>query len=90
MIFNGAFRGASHEYQAASITVTSKSQDMKQIAPALPPERPVRPILRLNALVGFLTGFVVFACLALAIENRHELRRQSVLVDVGTVKAHRG
>jgi uncharacterized protein involved in exopolysaccharide biosynthesis len=88
-IASDAVKNDSHEYQAASITVSSKSQDMKQIAPALPPERPVRPILMLNALVGFLTGFVVFACVALAVENRHELRRQTGLVDVGTVRAHR-
>src|SRR5262249_40863802 len=37
-----AVKNASHEYQTASITVSSKSQDMKQIAPALVPERPVR------------------------------------------------
>jgi uncharacterized protein involved in exopolysaccharide biosynthesis len=84
-----AVKNASHEYQTASITVSSKSQDMKQIAPALVPERPVRPVLVLNTLVGFLMGVLVFACVALVIENRHELHRETVFVDVGPVTAHR-
>ena len=84
-----AVKNASHEYQTASITVSSKSQDMKQIAPALVPERPVRPILVLNTLVGFVLGVLVFACVALVIENRHELHRETVFVDVGPVTAHR-
>jgi uncharacterized protein involved in exopolysaccharide biosynthesis len=84
-----AVKNASHEYQTASITVSSKSQDMKQIAPALVPERPVRPSILLNTMVGFLMGIFVFACVALVIENRHELHRETVFVDVGPVKAHR-
>src|SRR5499427_2048249 len=84
-----AVKNASHEYQTASITVSSKSQDMKQIAPALVPERPVRPVTVLNTLIGFLVGVLVFACVALAIENRQELHRERVFVDVGTVTAHR-
>jgi polysaccharide biosynthesis transport protein len=84
-----AVKNASHEYQTASITVSSKSQDMKQIAPALVPERPVRPVLVLNTLVGFVIGVLVFACVALVIENRHELHRETVFVDVGPVTAHR-
>src|SRR5262245_2310400 len=84
-----AVKNASHEYQTASITVSSKSQDMKQIAPALVPERPVRPVLVLNTLVGFLMGVLVFACLALVIENRYELHSEHVFVDVGPVSAHR-
>ena len=84
-----AVKNASHEYQTASITVSSKSQDMKQIAPALVPERSVRPVLVLNTLVGFLMGVLVFACFALAIENRYELHGEHVFVDVGPVTAHR-
>ena len=84
-----AVKNASHEYQTASITVSSKSQDMKQIAPALVPERPVRPSVLLNTLVGFVMGVLVFACVALVIENRHELHRETVFVDVGPVTAHR-
>jgi uncharacterized protein involved in exopolysaccharide biosynthesis len=84
-----AVKNASHEYQTASITVSSKSQDMKQIAPALVPERPVRPSVLLNTLVGFVMGVLVFACVALVIENRHELHRETAFVDVGPVTAHR-
>lgn len=49
-------RNASREYQAASVTVNSKSQDMKQLAPALVPERPVRPNILLNTALGFVFG----------------------------------
>jgi uncharacterized protein involved in exopolysaccharide biosynthesis len=56
-----AIKSASKEYQAASITVTSKSQDMKQIAPALVPERPVRPKILMNTVMGFLLG-VLLSC----------------------------
>lgn len=70
-----AVKNVTREYQEASVTVSSKSQDMKQIAPALVPERPVRPRILLNTLVGFLLGLLVFASLALTIENYRELHR---------------
>ena len=51
-----AVKNGSREYQSASVTVNSKSQDMKQIAPALVPERPVRPKILPNTIAGFLLG----------------------------------
>jgi succinoglycan biosynthesis transport protein ExoP len=70
-----AVKTASHEYQNVSVTVSSKSQDLKQVAPAIVPERPVRPRILLNTLLGFLLGAMLLASLALLIENAHELRR---------------
>jgi len=69
-----AVKNATREYQEASVTVSSKSQDMKQLAPALAPERPVRPTILLNTILGFLLGALLFAAVALAVENYRELR----------------
>jgi uncharacterized protein involved in exopolysaccharide biosynthesis len=74
-----AVKTASHEYQNASVTVSSKSQDMKQVAPAIIPERPVRPKIILNTLLGFLLGAMFFASLALLIENFREMRHSDLL-----------
>src|SRR5262249_39707473 len=62
-------KSASREYQTASVTVSSKSQDMKQIAPALAPERPVRPRILINTIMGFLLGLLVFGSCAYIIRN---------------------
>ena len=70
-----AVKTASHEYQNASVTVSSKSQDLKQVAPAIVPERPVRPRILLNTLLGFFLGALLLASLALLIENVRELHR---------------
>lgn len=69
-----AVKTASHEYQSASVTVTSKSQDLKQVAPAIVPERPIRPKIVLNTILGFLLGAMLFASSALLIENIREMR----------------
>jgi len=69
-----AVKTASHEYQNASVTVSSKSQDLKQVAPAIVPERPVRPRILLNTVLGFLLGIMLFASLAFLLENVRELR----------------
>lgn len=69
-----AVKTASHEYQNASVTVTAKSQDLKQVAPAIVPERPIRPKIILNTILGFALGAMLFASLALVIENIREMR----------------
>ncbi|HXH48006.1 MAG TPA: Wzz/FepE/Etk N-terminal domain-containing protein [Terriglobia bacterium] len=73
-----AVKRASHEYQNASVTVTSKSQDLKQVAPAIVPERPVRPRTVLNTLLGFILGGMLFVSLALIIENVREMRHSGL------------
>lgn len=73
-----AVKTASHEYQNASVTVTAKSQDLKQIAPAIVPERPIRPKIILNTILGFALGAMLFASLALVIENIREMRHSDL------------
>jgi uncharacterized protein involved in exopolysaccharide biosynthesis len=68
-----ATKSANHEYQTASVTVSSKSQDIKQIAPALIPERPVRPNILVNTLMAFLLGTLLLAVCAMAIESYREM-----------------
>jgi polysaccharide biosynthesis transport protein len=80
-------RTASRDYQAASVTVSSKSQDVKQIAPAVVPQRPVRPRILINTLMGFLLGILLFAGCVLAMQGYREVRSAEAFpveeVDVG-------
>jgi len=64
---------ASRDYQAASVSVSAKAQDMKQIAPALVPEHRVRPRVFFNTLMGFLLGLLLFGGLALGIRKYREV-----------------
>jgi uncharacterized protein involved in exopolysaccharide biosynthesis len=72
---NEAVKNAARLYQEASVTVNSRSQDMKQISPALVPERPVRPTILLNTMLGFLLGALAAAGFILVLENYRELRQ---------------
>lgn len=83
-----ATRSASREYQTASVTVGSKTQDMKQIAPALPPEHPVRPNLWLNAALGFLLGALLAGVATIAIHGRQGIRDTSPLPEGGIRGIH--
>ena len=74
-----AVKTASHEYQNASVTVSSKSQDLKLVAPAIIPERPIRPKIILNTLLGFFLGVMLLASLALLIENIREMHHSDFL-----------
>ncbi len=69
-----AVKNATREYQEASVTVSAKSAEMKQVTPALAPERPVRPKILLNTILGFLLGSILFAGISRAIENFKETR----------------
>jgi uncharacterized protein involved in exopolysaccharide biosynthesis len=68
-----ALESATRDYRNASVTVSSKSQDLKQLAPAIPPERPVRPSLPLNTVLGTLLGLTLFGGAAVAVESFREL-----------------
>jgi len=87
-----AVKNASHEYQTASVTVTSKSQDMKQISPAVVPERPIRPSVVFNTAVGFLLGGFVFASIAvLVFQSGRRFNRERAFIeeDAAEVTFHR-
>jgi succinoglycan biosynthesis transport protein ExoP len=94
LLASDAMKNASKEYQAASLTVTAKSQDLKQIAPALVPERPVRPRVLINTLMGFLFGILVFSGLTIGLQSYRDFSRQSALLEsveeeVKVVAVHR-
>jgi uncharacterized protein involved in exopolysaccharide biosynthesis len=87
-----AVKNASHEYQTASVTVTSKSQDMKQISPAVVPERPIRPSVVFNTAVGFLLGGFVFAGITvLVFQSGRRFNRERAFIeeDAAEVTFHR-
>ena len=67
-------KAASRDYQASSVNVGSKSQDIKQIAPALVPERPVRPKIFINTIMAFLLGLLLFMGCVLVIRGYREAR----------------
>jgi len=71
-----ALKTASREYDAASVNVSSKSQDIKQIAPAQVPERPVRPRILINTVMGFLLGLLVFGGVAVGLQSYLDEYRQ--------------
>ncbi len=72
-----ALESATRDYRNTLVTVSSKSQDLKQLAPAIPPERPVRPSLPLNTVLGSLLGLALFAGAAVAVESFREMRPAS-------------
>jgi len=72
-----AFEAASRDYRNASVTVSAKSQDLKQVAPALVPERPTRPRPFLNTLLGLLLSFALLTGTALTVESLRELRQET-------------
>lgn len=69
---------ATRDYRNASVTVSSKSEELKQVAPALVPERPVRPRLLLNTLLGGLLGWVILSVAAALLESLRDLRAKSI------------
>jgi uncharacterized protein involved in exopolysaccharide biosynthesis len=71
-----ALKTASREYDAASVNVSSKSQDIKQIAPAQVSERPVRPRILINAMMGFLLGLLVFSGGVVGLQSYRDEYRQ--------------
>jgi len=69
-----AVKNTTREYQEASVTVSSKSQDMKQLAPAMVPDRPIRPRIVLNTILAFFLGTLLSASIAVMAENYKEMR----------------
>ncbi|HEX5482535.1 MAG TPA: Wzz/FepE/Etk N-terminal domain-containing protein [Terriglobia bacterium] len=76
-----AFVTASQDYLNASISVSSKSQDLKQLAPATVPEQPVRPKILLNTFLAGILALLVLAAAAAIMDGFREaaaVRRDSV------------
>ena len=73
-----AVESATRDYRNASVTVSAKSDDLKQVAPALVPERPIRPRLLLNTLLGGFMGLVLLTVAAALLESVRDLRAKSI------------
>jgi uncharacterized protein involved in exopolysaccharide biosynthesis len=65
---------ATRSYQNASIAVTAQSQDLKQLAPAQPPERPVRPNIILNVVLATILSCALLSMAALTWEGFRSMR----------------
>ncbi|MBI4165888.1 MAG: hypothetical protein HY508_09165 [Acidobacteria bacterium] len=73
-----AVESAARDYRNASVTVSAKSDELKQVAPALVPERPIRPRLLLNTLLGGFLGLVLLTVAAALLESVRDLRAKSI------------
>ncbi|MHB8652365.1 MAG: GumC family protein [Terriglobia bacterium] len=63
------FESANRSYQNASVAVTEQSQDLKQLAPAMPQERPVSPNIILNVVLAGVLSCALLSMGALTWEN---------------------
>ncbi len=64
---------ANRNYQNAAVNANSKTQDIEQLAPAVVPQKPARPRLFLNTLLGGLLGLIALSGFAALREDLHEL-----------------
>jgi len=55
--------------QEASLMVSARAVDLRQVSPALTPQRPIRPRTPLNILLGATFGFLASTLLTLLIQN---------------------
>lgn len=74
------YESATRDYRNASVTVTAKSQDLKQIDPALIPERPVRPRIIFNTVAAGFLGLVVLSGIALGAERIREAQSERLFM----------
>ncbi len=59
----------SNKYQEASLMVSARSTDLKVMAPAIVPEKPIKPRILLNILIAGGLGLMVSILLALLSHN---------------------
>jgi capsular polysaccharide biosynthesis protein len=70
------YESTTRDYRNASLTVGAKSQDLKQVAPAMPPESPVRPRILLDTAMAGILGAAVLSGIAMIL---HSLRQTQTL-----------
>jgi len=63
--------------QEASLMVSARAVDLRQVSPALTPERPIRPRTPLNILLGAIFGFLASTLLTLLIQNFSSPRKRT-------------
>ncbi len=68
------FETADRSYQNASVAVTAQSQDLKQLAPATPPQRPVSPNVVLNVVLATFLSGALLSLAALTWESLRAMR----------------
>jgi uncharacterized protein involved in exopolysaccharide biosynthesis len=76
-----AYESANRDYRNASVTVNARSQELRQVAPALVPEQPVGPGASLTAILAGLLSMVLFSGAALGLESLREMQSESVPYD---------
>ncbi|MBZ5514406.1 MAG: hypothetical protein LAN62_06115 [Acidobacteriia bacterium] len=72
-----AVDSTTRDYRNASVTVSTKADELQPMAPARVPERPVRPRLLLNTLLGGALGFLLLSGSAALFESLRDLRAVS-------------
>ncbi len=80
-----SYAAINRRYQDASISVNARSTDLKVVAPAIIPERPVKPNLILNVLLAMILGLIT--CLMMTIlqhQWRVAARRMASAVESAT------
>ncbi len=86
-----AWESASRDFRNALAAVSAKSVDLKQVAPALVPDRPVRPKILFNTLLATLLGLLFLSGAALARESFRELQPETIdyISDEESANVHR-
>jgi polysaccharide biosynthesis transport protein len=74
---SGNYAALTKKLQDASLMVSSRSTELKLIAPAITPERPVKPRTPLNILLASVLGLLVSTLLAFFLHNLEVARKQT-------------
>ncbi|MGH9417492.1 MAG: Wzz/FepE/Etk N-terminal domain-containing protein [Terriglobales bacterium] len=86
-VASATYTASARDYRNASVSVNARSQQFQQIAPALPPEKPVRPRTLLNTVLAVLLGWLMLAGLALARESYREIRAADPVYSLAAIPA---
>jgi tyrosine-protein kinase Etk/Wzc len=74
---SGNYAALTKKLQDASLMVSSRSTELKQIAPAITPERPIKPRTPLNVLLSSVLGLLVSTLLAFFLHTLEVARKQT-------------
>jgi tyrosine-protein kinase Etk/Wzc len=74
---SGNYAALNKKFQDASLIVGSRSTELKLIAPAITPERPVKPRTPLNILLASVLGLLVSTLLSFFLHNLEVARKQT-------------
>jgi uncharacterized protein involved in exopolysaccharide biosynthesis len=74
---SGNFAALNKKFQDVSLMVSSRSTELKLIAPAITPERPVKPRTLLNIVLASVLGLLISTLLAFFLHNLEVARKQT-------------